>query len=214
MLSLVTGPTVEPLAIADLRAHLRISDTSEDGTLERLIRVVRFRCERATRRALITQTWDHYLDGWPTWDGYHGGQVVAPDRTLLPAGGYLELPKAPLQAIVDVHYVDLAGTTQLWDPANYLVDAPVGPYARRGRLALGWVKVWPVTQPTINAVRIRTINGYGDDPTDVPDLLLQGMLLDAGTLFDIRGAILAGSRAAAIEIPSTTKDIYLSFRSK
>lgn len=212
-LHLVTPPSREPLAIAALRDHLRISDSVEDGTLERLARVVRSRCERATRRALLTQTWDLYLDQWPTWDGYHGGRTFEPVNTLLPAGGFVELPKAPLQSIVSVQYVDLAGTTQAWDSANYLVDTPAGDYCRRGRLSLGWVKVWPIVRPTINSIRIRLVAGYGDDPEDVPDLLVQGMLLDAGTLFDIRGSVLAGTRAAAIEIPTTTKDIYLSFRS-
>lgn len=212
-LKLITPPKREPIDLADLREHLRISDTAEDRTLQRLIRTVRSRCERATRRALITQTWDLYLDQWPTWDGYHGGRRYEPVTTNLPAGGYVEFPKAPLQSVTDVHYVDMQGNSNVWDPTNYDVDTPAGDYCRRGRLALGWVKIWPVIRPTMNAVRMRFVAGYGDDPTDVPDLLVQGMLLDAGTLFDIRGAVLAGSRAAAIEIPSTTRDIYLSFRS-
>jgi len=212
-LSLETAPLKEPLTVADLKQHLRISDDYDNGYLSRLITVVRMRCERATRRALITQVWNLYLDQWPTWDGYHGGRTFEPVNTLLPAGGWVELPKAPLQGIGFVKYTDLAGNVNTWDPSNYLVDAPQGDFARRGRLSLGWVKVWPIVRPTANSIQIQFTAGYGDTAQDVPDLLLQGMLLDAGTLYDIRGSILAGSRAAAIQIPSTSADIYRSFRS-
>ncbi len=212
-LSLVTAPSVEPLTVADLRDHLRISFDDEDQYVARLASVVRQRAERATRRALITQTWDLFLDSWPTWDGYHGGQRIEPAQTPLPPGGYVLLPKAPLQRVEFVKYVDLAGVTQTWDPGEYLVDAPAGDFAARGRLSLGWVKVWPVIRPTANAVQIRMVCGYGDSGADVPPLLLQAQLFDAGMLYETRSSILTGTRVAAIEIPSTTQDIYRSFRS-
>jgi uncharacterized phiE125 gp8 family phage protein len=212
-LTLVTPPSREPLDADDLRKHLKIDDTIEDAALVRLCRVVRMRGERATRRAFLTQVWDNFLDGWPQWDGYHGGQATEPATTHLPAGGYVELPKAPLQSITFVKYTDLAGVEQTWPTTEYLVDAPAGEYCRRGRLSLGWVKTWPIVRPTANCIQIRQVCGYGDTPEDVPDILLQAMLMDAATLFTIRGSILAGTRAAAIEIPSTTRDIYLSFRS-
>jgi uncharacterized phiE125 gp8 family phage protein len=204
---------VEPVSVSELKQHLRISDVSEDGYLRRLTSVIRSRCERATRRALLTQTWDLYLDQWPTWSGYHGSQTFEPVTTPLPAGGWVEFPKAPLQSVTFVKYTALDGTLTTWDAANYSVDAPTGDYARRGRLSLGWVKVWPVTQPVANAIQIRIVCGYGDKPQDVPAMLVQGMLLDAGTLFETRGAVLAGARAAAIEIPSTSFEMYRSFRS-
>lgn len=211
MLRQVTTPVNEPLSLADLRDHLRISDTTDDRYLNTLRSVVRQRCERATRRALITQTWDLYLDTWPLWDGMHGGRTFE-SATLLPSGGFINLPKPPLQSVTSVKYTDMAGVTQTWDPSNYIIDTPAGDFCAKGRLGLGFSKVWPIALPVVNSRVIRMVCGYGDDPEDVPELLRQGMLLDAGTLFDIRGSILAGSRAAAIEIPSTTKDIFLSFR--
>lgn len=213
-LSLFAKPTVEPLTIDELKAHLRIPLSQDDDNeyLGMLARVVRQRAERATRRAMNTQTWDLFLDQWPTWDGYHGGRVFE-TSTSLPAGGWVNLPKAPLQSVTFVKYIDLGGVTQTWATTEYSVDAPAGDYAARGRLSLGWVKVWPIIRPVANSVQIRMVCGYGDNPDDVPPLLRQAMLMDAGTLYDIRGSILAGTRAAAIEIPSTTRDIYLSFRS-
>lgn len=212
-LTLVTEPTTEPLTIDDVRAHLRIDVDDDDPYLTTLIAVARERCEGATRRTLITQTWDLFLDQWPTWDGYHGGRTFEPVNTLLPAGGFVALPKAPLQSVSFVKYTDLGGTVQTWDPSNYLVEAPVGPRCARGRLALGWVKVWPVIRPTMNAIQIRLVTGYGDRASDVPSILKQAMLLDIGTLFENRESVLSGARAASIEIVSTTREIYKAYRS-
>lgn len=212
-LTLVTEPAAEPLTLQDVKTHLRVTIDDDDAYLATLIQVVRERCEAATRRTLITQTWDVFLDQWPTWDGYHGGQTFEPVNTLLPAGGYVCLPKPPLQSVLFVKYVDLAGTVNTWDPTNYLVDTPAGPRCARGRLSLGWVKVWPIIRPTANAVQIRIATGYGDDGSAVPAILRQAMLLDAGTLYETREAVLSGSRAASIEIASTTREIYKSYRS-
>jgi uncharacterized phiE125 gp8 family phage protein len=212
-LTLITPPAKEPLTLEDTKAHLRVTINDDDDYISTLIAVVRERCEAATRRTLITQTWDLFLDQWPTWDGYHGGQTFEPVNTLLPAGGYVALPKAPLQSVTFVKYTDLAGNVNTWDPSNYLIDAPVGTRCARGRLSLGWVKVWPIIRPTMNAIQIRMVTGYGDDGNAVPALLRQGMLLDAGTLYETREAVLSGSRAASIEIASTTREIYKSFRS-
>lgn len=207
-----TSMTINVAASA-LGVQAPLTNTTADPELLRLIKVVRQRGQRATRRAFITQVWDNFLDQWPCWNGYHGGRTYEPVNTLLPAGGYVMLPKPPLQSVTYVKYVDLAGVTQTWDPTNYLIDAPSGDGAARGRLSLGWVKIWPIVRPTANCIQIRQVCGYGDTPSTIPEILLQAMLLDLVTLYDIRGAVLAGSRAAAIEIPTTTRDIYLSFRS-
>src|ERR1043165_6670587 len=96
-LSLVTPPIREPLTLQQLKDHLRVTIDDDDAYITALIPVLRSRAERQTRRALITQTWDLFLDSWPTWDGYHGGRTFEPPTTLLPAGGWVDLPKAPLQ---------------------------------------------------------------------------------------------------------------------
>jgi uncharacterized phiE125 gp8 family phage protein len=196
-LSLVTGPAREPLSIQELRDHLRISVDDDDGYLKRLMVVVRSRCERATRRALITQTWEVRRDQW-----------IEPRD---PVCTLIRLPKSPLQAVLSVQYVDLAGVTQTWDASNYIVEAPTGDYAGRGRLGLGYATVWPVAQPVVKAIRIQIRCGYGDSADDVPELLKQAMLLDAGTLYELRSAVSADG--PAVEVPMTTREIYRAFRS-
>jgi hypothetical protein len=92
---------------------------------------------------------------------------------------------------------------------DYLVQAPAGPRCKRGRIALPFSTVWPVTLQQMGAVTIRFVAGY----TDIPSLLVAGMLMDAGMLFENRESILTGLRAAAVPIPSGTQDIYETYRS-
>ena len=101
---------------------------------------------------------------------------------------------------------------QTWDPSNYVVEAPSGDRCRKGRLGLGWSRIWPIIRYQMNAVTIRMPCGYGSTAASVPAILRQGMLLDAGTLYEVRGSVLTGGRAAAIEIPGTSIDIYRSYK--
>ena len=104
--------------------------------------------ETYTHRALITQTWDLQLDGFPAWSG-------------LTSDGGLELPKPPLVSVTSVSYVDTAGVTQTWAASNYTVDAPAGPWARMGRVVPGWSLYYPVARTVPNAVTVRFVAGYG-----------------------------------------------------
>lgn len=193
-LSLVTGPADEPFDVRVARSQLRIDIGVDHGFLStQLIPAVRDRAEVATRRAIPgPQTWDLVLDAFPR------------ER-------YLEIPKPPLVLVTFVKYVDTAGVTQTWSPSNYLVQTPAGPRCRRGRIALPFASIWPITLYQMGAVTVRFQCGYGD-PEDVPPLLITGMLLDLGTLYENREAFVIDS-GAAVELPSGSKSIYQSFKS-
>lgn len=215
-LSLVAGPSSDAISLATAKAHLRLAQdwTDEDGLIgDILIPAVIERCEASTRRQLVTATWAVRLDAFP--GGWLAGAVGwRPWFGMDPTRGYfLDVPKPPLQSVVSVTYVDTAGVTQTWDPSNYLVDAPAGPRCARGRLAPKFGIVWPFTQMQINAMTLTFMAGYGADEDAVPALLKAGMLMDLGTLYEHREAVLADNRAAAIEIPSGTTAIYRAHRS-
>ncbi len=194
-LSLITAATGVALDLAMVKAQCRLSaDASdEDDYLASVVTpAVVDRAEAATRRALPGgQIWDLVLDGFPR-------------------GYFVEIPKPPLVSVTYVRYVDTSGVTRtLTVNTDYLVQAPAGPRCKRGRIALPFSTVWPVTLQQMGAVTIRFVAGY----TDIPSLLVAGMLMDAGMLFENRESILTGLRAAAVPIPSGTQDIYETYRS-
>ena len=69
-LQLITAPTIEPVALGDLKLHLRIDvdAVDEDEYLEALVTSARGHVEDVTGRKLLTQTWDYFLNEWPSAD--------------------------------------------------------------------------------------------------------------------------------------------------
>lgn len=173
-LSLVTGPSGEPVSLADARAQLRLpaSATDENDLIIGLIAAARERAEAVTGRQLVTATWDDRRDD------------VCEDAIVL--------PKPPLQAVVSVTYIDMAGATQTWSAAEYQVDAPSGPYARKGRLAPLPSATWPIAQSgRFNAITVRFTAGYGA-AVNVPSAIKQAMLLMISGWFENREEMTEG----------------------
>ncbi len=194
-LSLHTAPVGQALDLAAVKLQCRMGDLSDEDAYFAgvLIPAVADRAEASTRRALLTQTWDLVLDRFPSGTG-------------------LELPKPPLISVTFVHYLDTAGVTQTWSSSLYLVEAPAGPRCARGRIELPFAGIWPITLDQPGAVTIRFVAGYGAG-SDIPPLLTMAMLMDVGTLFENRESVLTGPRQQAIQMPSSTQDIYRTYRS-
>ncbi len=76
----ISAPSVEPIALADAKAQLRIDTNDEDALLASLIATGRSHLERTLGLALITQSWAYYLDHWPR-------------------SGVIALPVRPVQAV-------------------------------------------------------------------------------------------------------------------
>ncbi len=177
-LSLVTAPATEPLTLAEAKSHLKSDVTDEDALIDGLIRSAREYVETFTHRALITQTWDLRLEGFPS--SFEASAIW--------------LPKPPLVSVTSISYVDTAGATQTWASSNYTVDAPAGPWARMGRIVPAWSIYFPVTRSVPNAVTVRFVAGYGA-ATAVPSSMKSAMKLLIGNWWANReaGAIFRGS---------------------
>lgn len=148
-LKLITAPTVEPISLVEAKAHLRITESTYDDMIEMLIGAVRQSIDGkdgVLQRALVTQTWDLYLDCFP--------------------GHEIRIPLPPLQSITHVKYDDADGNEQTVASVDYTVDAVNEP---------GWVihdsaSAWPTTFDGVNAVRIRFVAGYPPTTDSPPDL--------------------------------------------
>lgn len=203
------------IAASALGAEAPTTNTTNDPEVTRLITAVRERAELATNRSLITQTWDLVLDGFPPYASVSYGLSLG---TRLLSGydrsggtmrvNFIEIPKAPLQSITHVKYYDTTGTLQTWAASNYVVEAPSGPRAARGRLGLAYGIVWPSTYGQQGDVTIRFVCGYGAASSSVPAFIRSMMLLDASDLYVNRGD---GSVDAAAQ--ERLRRMYWSYRS-
>jgi uncharacterized phiE125 gp8 family phage protein len=133
--TLVAGPDVEPLSLAEAKLWLRLDTTAEDALVASLITENRRRAERVTGKALVTQTWRLNLDCFPRWE--------------------IAVGMPPLASVSSIAYVDEDGATQTVDAADYLVDANSVP----ARITPAYLEVWPDTRAQLNAVTITFVAG-------------------------------------------------------
>lgn len=194
ILSLVTAPAAEPVGLDEIKAHLRVDDTTEDGLIIGKMIAARMMAEAWTGRALCTQTWDWFLPEFPA-DCY---------------GGTFLVPYPPLVSVTHVKYVAEDGTLTTITASDYAVIAPAGPRAGFGTIAPAYNVDWPSFRAQRDAVQIRFVAGYGG-PEKVPNPIKSAIKLIVGDLYENREAQIADARAI-IQTNKTTDALLLNFQ--
>lgn len=171
-MTVVTPPTLEPVTLAEARAHCRIDGGTEDGLLSGYLLAARQHVEDITGRLLITQTIDVlYDDKWPlVWDR----ALTLPTVKIL-------LPTAPVQSITSLGYVDSDGVAQTLSSGNYQFVSGTNPY-----IVPAYGATWPDVRWQPDAITVRAVVGYGSNPGDVPEPIRHAILLLVGSLFENR----------------------------
>lgn len=173
LLTTLNDNTTEVFAdnVADnaLGAQEPATNTTGDGEIVRLIKVVRQKVEKDTGLALITQTIARRTRGFE-----------------LDSHGDLVLRKRPLQSVAAITYRSLGVTTTLAG-ANYEVDK--GGESGFPRVAIANGAAWPSADSGMNTVEVSAVYGFGDNPADVPEDLRQAMMVLAGHFYNNREAV-------------------------
>jgi uncharacterized phiE125 gp8 family phage protein len=186
-LILTGGPAVEPVTLAEAKAHLRVDGSDEDMLISSLILTSRLHIEAALGLALITQSWSYFLDAWPR-------------------GTALKLPLRPVQSVAAVQLYAPNDAVTVVDPATYLLDGKNDPsrLVRRGP----WV--WPTPVRAANGIEIAFTAGFGDTAADVPASIRQAVLLLVAHWYEHREPIEIG--AATVTIPHGVSDLLQPYR--
>ena len=153
---IVTAPDIEPVTLAEVKSQRNITNLDHDAELTRLISAARQYVENYIGRALVTQTWDLFLDEFTR---------------------KIEIPYPKLQSITTVKYTDTDGTQQTLSDTLYTVNTNTEP----GYIVPAYNEDWPDIRVVPEAVEIRFICGYGDAITDVPEDLRHAIMLLIGT---------------------------------
>lgn len=172
-LALTAGPLVEPVSVAEAKAHLRVDTAAEDLLISSLILTSRLHIEVALGLALITQSWRLTLDAWPPGDA-------------------IPLPLHPVIEVGAVTYRSAAGTEATLPASAYLLDP--GPPARIVRAAPNW----PATTGPAHTVSIAFTAGFGPSAADIPAPIRQAMLLLVAHWYEHRDPVEIGHPSAAI----------------
>lgn len=181
-LKLIMPATTTPISLQEAKDHLRVNHSDDDMLIQLLIKSVTDYVEGPygfLARALIDQTWELTIDGFPTNE--------------------VKIPLPPLIEVVSVSYDDAAGDAHVLTISDYTVDNISEP---------GWIvpnssSGWPSTFDGINAVRIRYRAGYVDNSTsppsgEVPGDIKAALLLHLGSLYEHRETVVIGQTATQL----------------
>ena len=169
------APTVEPLSLAEAKAHLRVDIADDEDLISDLIKAAREAAEVATNRQFLAATWQLKLDSFP----------VADERSMVvDCDGSIRLPRPPVTTAsgVSITYIDSAGVSQTLATTVYKVDRATEP----GRVYLAFNQSWPATRGQKEAVTVQYQAGYGTTATAVPRIARQLVRLMLGDLYENR----------------------------
>jgi uncharacterized phiE125 gp8 family phage protein len=165
-LVLVTPPTTFPVDLPTAKAHLRVDTDEDDNYIADLIATATDLVQDITRRALLTQTWDRCLDGWPWCNG-------------------IMLPFGNLQSVTSVKWKDTLGVeTTLTLTTDYLVETNG---EQTGGIVLPYGCHWPIgTLYPSNPITIQFVCGW-TSAANVPAKIKAGILMTVAKLYESRG---------------------------
>jgi len=168
-------PAVTP---EEAKRQISVWDGSQDDYITQLIIAATGAVERATARALITQTWRLSLDEFPCDE--------------------IRIPRPPLIAVSSITYVDDNGTTQTLDTDLYSVTTDAEP----ARIEPAYGEVWPAARCQREAVRVTYTAGYGATSESVPEPIRHAILLMVAHWYNCREPVVEGQ---LMEVPMSAK---------
>ncbi len=188
-----TGPAVEPVTVAEAKAHLRVDTSEDDAYVQNLVTSAREWCEQYLDRTLVNTQWVMRFDSFPP-DGTHD----------------IELPRPPMATAGTTTAVSLTftyedGTTATYSTASYRVDRNSTP----GAVKTLYGQTWPPHLMDDNAVSVTWWAGYGAAGSSVPAAIRHAILMIVGILYEKRAAAESGSLN---EVPFGVKSLLDSQR--
>jgi len=170
-----TQPAVEPVTLAEAKAHLRVDTADDDTYITGLVRAAREWVEQYLDRTLVHTQWVMRFDKFP------------PDGTL-----DIELPRPPMVASGTATAVALTftyenGDTATYSTASFRVDRASTP----GAVKTNYGQTWPPHRQDDNAISVTWWAGYGASGSDVPAAIRHAILMLCSHWYETRGATVA-----------------------
>lgn len=177
--TLLGGPLVEPVSLAEVKQRLRITHNDEDAVITALIESARAHVEVSTGLILMKQSWRINVNDWP-------------EKGVIPLSFW------PLLSVDKVTLYDDSGGSRILLPSLYQLKRQLRPATlclQRSPLAsIGLIK----------GLEIDVTAGYSDKAEDVPAPLRQAILLIIDYWFEVRG--IAGN-SAELGIPLSALEV-------
>lgn len=134
-LRLITAPTDSPIALADMKLHLRVDHSDEDVLIQALIDTATRSAEHMMGRAIMHQHWQLKTDSFED----------------------LVLRKPVVSAVTHIKYINIDGTLTTLDPSVYqaVLGSEYEPY-----VTLAHGQEWPLFRSQPECVQVTFTTGY------------------------------------------------------
>jgi hypothetical protein len=154
-----TPPSVFPVTLVELKAHLRLETADNDTLLGRLLKAGCEAVERRTGRIIPYRTVTMWMDRFPRtpldwWNGMKEGSLADMES------GCAEfcIPMVPIIALTAITTYNPAGTAAVFSSASYSADIVDRDTWARVTLNEGYL--WPVDLRRANAIKVEFTAGY------------------------------------------------------
>lgn len=153
-LQILTGPSAEPITLAEVKARLRLTATTDDVTITAQITAAREFAEKVTRRSLAVKTYAAFFDRFPV------------------SREPIRIPVPPLLSVQAIKYTDNSLEVQTWDASEYYVASMQSP----GLIVPKPTVIYPSPVAIPGAVEVDFTAGYGaEGGPAIPEHLREGI---------------------------------------
>lgn len=174
-----TPPTVEPVTLAEAKAHLRVDSTDDDAYISNLIRAAREWVEEYLDRTLVLTQWTMRLEEFPE-------EIYLPKPPMAQAG---------TATAVAITFTLPTGETQTLSTSQYRVDR----FSTPGEIYPNYASTWPPHRDDENSITVTWWAGYGPSGSDVPAAIRHAMLMLVAHWYENRSTVVVGSISKPLE---------------
>jgi len=187
-LQLITAPTLLPVTVEDVKAHLRVETADDDDYIENSIDRAIDYIEAGAGVCFMEQEWDQICDSFPY------------------SSAAIELLRWPVTSITSIKYLDGGGQAQTWAATSYILNG----YTRPPRVAPTYSQFWPLAAvQTLASVTIRFKAGQ-TDKKKVPPRMSQALYMLLGHWYENRSDVEVGTIAS--KVPEGSEEIIEGLR--
>lgn len=170
---------ISVVSLSDAKDHLRVGNSDDDTLITNLILAATQAAQNYTNRFFINHTLRMDCDTWDETEYFY---------------------KSPVSSLTQVEYYGTSATVyDVWDSSNYIVDKIHQP----ARLLLQENKTYPTLADRKAAIKLTYVSGYGSAKSDVPQGIIQAVLLMIGNWYENRQQVVVGR--VANEVPKSAE---------
>jgi hypothetical protein len=197
-LKVLTAPSGFAVSVAEMEAFLVLAPGQDTALLQSFILAATDAMSRYLRVSLQTQTLRLTKDGFaPSGDeallSLGAGVHTASVSYILGGYDYIDLPRGPVQSVVQIVTFNRANQSAVFDPLLYQIDAS------GERVYLNEGETWPDNLRAYAAVQVDYVAGYAS----IPPAIIQGIKQHVAAMYECR---------SACEMPKTVQSIVEGYR--